>query len=147
MKANHNPPITIRRRPAGAVLNKLLDIATIDRLLANQRQFGARAYPVEDYLAVIHRGIWGDLASGRVIDAYRRNLQKSYIGSLQNILLSTKADQTETDGFSLVRADILAIQREVAAALPKVTDRMTKYHLQDIQVRIRNTLEANPTIQ
>ncbi|HLI93402.1 MAG TPA: hypothetical protein VKU83_07325, partial [Puia sp.] len=61
--------------------------------------------------------------------------------------LSTSAANTETDAFSLLRADILAIQAEIAAALPKVTDRMTRFHLQDIQVRIRKTLEANPTIQ
>jgi hypothetical protein len=129
------------------VLNKLLDIGKIDQLLANQRQFGTKAYPVEDYILAVHRGIWTELRTGAVIDPYRRNLQKSYIGSLQNILLSTKADNTETDAFSLVRVDILQLQEEIGAALPKVSDRMTRYHLQDIQVRIRKTLEANPVIQ
>ena len=129
------------------VLNKMLDIGKIDQLLANQRQFGAKAYPVEDYLSAVHKGIWTELKTDATIDPYRRNLQKSYIGSLQNILLSTKADNTETDAFSLVRADILQLQDEIGAALPKVRDRMTRYHLQDIQVRIRKTLEANPVIQ
>jgi hypothetical protein len=129
------------------VLNKLLDIGKIDQLLANQRRFGVKAYPVEDYITAIHKGIWSELKTGKVIDPYRRNLQKSYIASMQNVLLSTKADNTESDAFSLIRADVLQLQTEINAALLRVTDRMTKYHLEDIQVRIKKTLEANPVIQ
>jgi len=129
------------------VLNTLLDIGKINAIIANQRQFSEKAYPVEEYLAAIHKGIWSELRTGRTIDPYRRNLQKSYIASLQTILLSTKADATETDAFSLIRADILQIQAEVNGALPRAADLMTKYHLQDLQVRIKKTLEANPVIQ
>jgi len=129
------------------VLNTLLDVGKLNQLIANQRQFFEKAYPVEEYLAAIHKGIWSELRTGHTIDPYRRNLQKSYIASLQNILLSTKADATETDAFSLIRADILQIQAEVTAALPRATDLMTRYHLQDLQVRIKKTLEANPVIQ
>jgi hypothetical protein len=129
------------------VLNTLLDIGKIDQILAVERQFPDQAYKIEDYFAAIHKGIWSELKTGKTVDPYRRNLQKSYIASIQNILLSTKADQTESDAFSLIRADILRLQREIAQDLPKVTDQMTRYHLEDIQVRIRKTLEANPTIQ
>ena len=129
------------------VLNTLLDIGTINKIIAGERQFPNQAYKIEDYFASIHKGIWSELKTGKTIDPYRRNLQKSYIASIQNILLSTKADQTESDAFSLIRADILQLQREIAQNLPKVTDQMTRHHLEDIQVRIRKTLEANPTIQ
>jgi len=124
-----------------------LDIGKINQVLANERQFPGQGYPIEEYLAAIHKGVWSELKTGRVIDPYRRNIQKSYIASLQNILLSTKADQTETDAFSLIRADILQLQSEINADLPRVSDLMTRYHLQDLQVRIKKTLEANPVIQ
>lgn len=129
------------------VLNKLLDVAKINQLVANQRRFPQNSWPVEDYLSSIHKGIWIELKSAKPIDPYRRNLQKSYIASLQNILLSTNANSTETDAFSVIRADILQLQTEINAALPGVTDRMTRYHLQDLQTRIKKTLEANPVIQ
>jgi hypothetical protein len=129
------------------VLNSLLDIGKINQILANERQFPGQAYHIEDYFSAIHKGIWAELKTGKTIDPYRRNLQKSYIASIQNILLSTKADQTETDAFSLIRADILQLQSEINADLPRVNDLMTKYHLQDLQVRIKKTLEANPVIQ
>jgi len=129
------------------VLNSLLDIGKIDQILAGERQFGAEAYQIQDYFSAIHKGIWSELQTGKTIDPYRRNLQKSYVASLQNILLSTKADQTESDAFSLIRADILQLQSEINADLPRVSDQMTRYHLQDLQVRIKKTLEANPVIQ
>lgn len=129
------------------VLNTLLDIGTIDKILAGERQFPGQAYKIEDYFAAIHKGVWPELKTGKTIDPYRRNLQKSYIANLQNILLSTKPDQTESDAFSLSRADILQLQSEINADLPRVSDAMTRYHLQDLQVRIKKTLEANPVIQ
>ena len=129
------------------VLNSLLDIGKINQILANERQFPTEAYQLTDYFSALHKGIWSELRTGKPIDPYRRNLQKSYFASLQDILLSTKAEQTESDAFSLIRADILQLQSEIATDLPRVTDQMTKYHLQDLQVRIKKTLAANPVIQ
>jgi len=129
------------------VLNKLLDIGKIDRLLANERKFGKEAYPLTEYIAAIHNGIWTELKTGKAIDPYRRDLQKSYVASLQSIILSTQTDQTESDAFSLLREDILQLQKEINAAILKEQDPLSKYHLEDLQVRIKKTLEANPVIQ
>jgi hypothetical protein len=129
-------------------LNKLLDIKKIDQLLANERQFPKQAFPVDDYIRDVHQSIWKELKlSSPKMDSYRRNLQKAYIGSVQNILLSTSADNTETDAFSIIREDFLQLQREIKMAIPKVKDKLTLYHLQDLEVRIKKTLEANPVIQ
>lgn len=129
-------------------INKLLDIKKIDDLLANQNQFSGKAFPLDDYIAMIHKSIWKELRTpSPAMDSYRRNLQKAYIASAQNILLSTDADQTETDAFSLVRADILKLQKEITQALPRVKDKLSRYHLEDMLVRIKKTLEANPVIQ
>jgi len=129
------------------VLNKLMDINKINLLLGNQRAFNNEAYPLDEYITALHHSIWSELPTGKAIDPYRRNLQKSYVANLQQILLSSTPGNIETDAFSVLRADILRLQKEVNYALPKVTDRMTRYHLQDIQVRVRKTLEANPVIQ
>ena len=127
------------------VLNSLLDGKRINLLLANMRQFGPeRAYPADKYLSVIHQGIWKELYSSQpgAIDPYRRNLQKSYVGALQNILLSDKPEETETDVYSLLRADLVTLQREIDQTLPRTSDPMSKYHLVDLAVRIRKILEA-----
>ena len=134
------------------VLNSLLDIARIDKLLANLRQFGPqKAFDPDEYLAIIHRGIWKELtaASGAsaasaasAIDPYRRNLQKAYVGALQEILLSDKPEETETDAYSIVRADVTRLQKEIGQALPRMTDKLSRYHLEDMEARIRKALEA-----
>jgi hypothetical protein len=152
-----NPAIASRASGAGQpdfvedlqvkVLNKLMDIGKIDLLLANERAFKNHSYPLDEYVSAIHAGIWSELKNGKTIDVYRRNLQKSYVANLQQILLSSTPGNIETDAFSVLRADILRLQKEVNYALPKTTDRMTRYHLQDIQIRIKKTLEANPVIQ
>jgi hypothetical protein len=128
-------------------LNKLLDIGKINQLLANSRQFGDKALAVDDYLNTIHQIIWKELKSGKAIDPYRRNLQKSYVGALQEILTSNKAEVIETDVYSIARADFVTLQGEVHQAILKQTDAMSRHHLQDLEVRIKNILEAKISMQ
>jgi hypothetical protein len=129
------------------VLNKLLDIGKINQLLANQRQFGPAGWPVDAYLAAIHKGIWKELRTEKPIDPYRRNLQKSYVGALQDILSSNKAEVTETDASSIIRADLIRLEGEIRTAIPGQHDALSKDHLQDLEVRIKNILEAKRTLQ
>ena len=98
---------------------------------------------LEEYLTSVHKMIWKELKTpSPKMDNYRRNLQKAYIASAQNILLSTDADQTESDAFSMIRADVIKLQKEISAALPRVKDKLDRYHLTDMQVRIRKTARA-----
>lgn len=85
------------------VLNTLLDSSTFARLAANTTRFGtAASYPTEAFLADLHRYIWGGLATGKPMDLYRRNLQKTYIGALSDILASLNPGITETESYGLV---------------------------------------------
>jgi hypothetical protein len=127
------------------LLNSLLDIKKFNALLINMRQFGEdKTLHVTEYLSIIHKGIWHELqdAQPAVTDPYRRNLQKSYIGACQDILMSTSADVTETDAFSILRADVMQIQDEVKTALSRTKDDLTRYHLEDLQVRLKKILMA-----
>jgi hypothetical protein len=129
-------------------LNKLLDIKKLNQLLANQHQFDAKAYPLDEYITAIHKGIWKELKQpSPKTDTYRRNLQKAYIGSAQNVLLSNSADNTETDAFTIIRMDILQLQKEIIAAITHTKDKLTRYHLEDMRERIKKTLEAKPVIE
>lgn len=127
-------------------LNTLLDSKKMDQLLANMRQFGTQAYPLDAYIRTIHQGIWKELATGKAMDPYRRSLQKAYVGCLQKILTSPKDAETETDVASLLRADLLQLQREIAAGLPKLSQPLDRYHLQDVQTRIKRILDVNLTM-
>jgi hypothetical protein len=127
------------------VLNTLLDTGKINSLMACQRQFKDKAYPFEEYLNTIHKMIWKGLASGEATDPYRRNLQKAYVGDMQNILLSMDAGATETDSYTLIREDFLRLKKEVTTGMARASDPMTKAHLRDLESRIKKTLESNIT--
>ncbi|HEY0175446.1 MAG TPA: zinc-dependent metalloprotease [Pedobacter sp.] len=126
------------------VLNSLLDLDRISKMLAATNQFGAKAYPANEYIAAIHKSIWHELASAGAIkmDSYRRNLQKAYFGAELTILSSREPANTETDTFSIIKADIIALQQEINRALPRAHDQLTFYHLKDMQHRIKEV--TNP---
>ena len=127
------------------LLNSLLDIKKFNALLGSMRQFGEdKTLHVTEYLSIIHKGIWHELldAQPAVTDPYRRNLQKSYIGAFQDILMSSSPDVVETDAFSIIRADVMQIQDEIRTAIPRVKDNLTRYHLEDLQARIKKMLMA-----
>ena len=47
----------------------------------------------------------------------------------------------------MIRMDILQLQKEIAAALPRTKDKLTRFHFQDMLVRIKKILEAKPAIE
>jgi hypothetical protein len=124
-----------------AILNELLSINTINKLQKNVKQYGKTAYPIDEYIAAIHKSIWKELRSNKPeMDIYKRNLQKAYLSNLQNIFLAGTTDNT--DAYSVIRNDLLSVQKEITLALPKVSGKLDRYHLQDLEVRIKKTLDA-----
>ena len=99
----------------------------------------------------IKKGVWGELATHKPIDLYRRNLQKSYVQALGDILhppannimtLGGRGPGPETtDINSIVRAQLQELQQGIRAAIPLTTDRLSKIHLQDVNVRISEALD------
>jgi hypothetical protein len=104
----------------------------------------------------LRKGVWSELARGRTIDTYRRNLQKAYIDRLhylmteeqdpipaawRNWIKRTNVDVVQSDIRSVTRAELNTLKGEVLRAIPRTSDRMSKYHLQDVVVRIDNILD------
>jgi hypothetical protein len=93
-----------------------------------------------------------------VIDVYRRNLQKSYVNVLSNLLnpaeitiniggggpnIVPSLNTDKSDIKSLVRAHLASLRAEINAAAAAITDPMSKYHLQDVSKRIDDALNPN----
>jgi len=124
------------------VLNSLLDLARITKIQANVNQFGKQAYPLNEYIATVHKGIWKELkvSKGLKIDVYRRNLQKAYFGAVLIILASKDPANSESDAFSILKADLYILQKEIKTAIPKANDALTLFHLKDIESRINELI-------
>lgn len=121
------------------MVNSLLDIAFLNKLHATNMQFGKEALTLDEYMEYLHKAIWADLSGAGPLksDAYQRNLQKAYFGSLMEIVLSKDPSQTENDATSIAKANLVKISGQIQRALPRVTDSMTKAHLQDLLDRFK----------
>ncbi len=140
------------------ILGSLLAASRLNRMAVSAGRFGAEnTYAIDDLLNDIKKGIWSELAAKKPIDMYRRNLQKAYVDNLINLLNSSSAQSIQglpsqlvvffsvniknTDIPSIVRAHLTALRTEILAAIPLTTEKLSKYHLQDVAERIKRALE------
>ena len=137
------------------VLGSLLSSSRMNNLLQSTNRYGqAKTYTVDDLLMDTRKGVWKELATHKAIDVYRRNLQKTYVESLIAVVnpsappstgipglrISFGPDTKNTDLPSIARAELSSLRARLLAAIPATTDRLSRYHLQDLAERIRQAL-------
>ncbi len=149
-------PLTIIGNIQDGTLNRLFGANTLSKLIQAENANGNNAYKITDLFSDLKKGIWAELSTKKPIDVYRRNLQKSYISILDNLLNPAQVTITigagggfgtqapvntdKSDIKSVVRAHLTALKTEVSNAAAGSSDPMTKYHLQDILKRIDKAL-------
>ncbi|HUS00459.1 MAG TPA: zinc-dependent metalloprotease [Chitinophagaceae bacterium] len=150
-------PLTVIGNIQDGVLNRLFSANTLNKLIIAEAATGNNAYKITDLFADLKQGIWTEVNTKKPIDVYRRNLQKSYVNILNNLLNPPPAPVTaqpagggrgsgpepvntdKSDIKSVVRAHLAALKSEISSAAI-TADPMTKYHLQDISKRIDKAL-------
>lgn len=154
-----NTGISVVSARQEAVLLRLISTNTISKLLNMEADRGAAAYRAVDMLFDLKQTVWSELKTRKPIDIYRRNLQKSFVERVGMIVsppvsssfgisfrIGSPAAMTDTqksDVISVLKATLRSLQAEIKTALPAISDRMTRYHLQDVNERIEKIL--NPT--
>jgi hypothetical protein len=139
-----------RIEPAGAlqritgtqmrVLSNLLSTSRLARLVEQEATDGGSAYKPTDLLNAVRRGIWAELSASKVtVDAYRRNLQRGYLELIADRLNGRAA--VSDDQRPLFRGELRTLSTEVAAALPRTADRVTRLHLEDVKDQIEKILD------
>jgi hypothetical protein len=140
------------------VLNRLLATRNLSKLIDAEAQKGNSAYTMADLFSDLKKGIWSELPGRARIDVYRRNLQKTYVGILDDLLNPPRSTASagivimvlgggstintdRSDVRSVVRAHLTSLRNEVKAAAAGTTDIMSRYHLQDIAIRIDKALD------
>lgn len=135
-------------------LTRLLNSRSLNKLIDAETTEGNNAYTITEFFSDLKKGIWSELTARKPIDVYRRNLQKSYINILEDlvnppsapsfslpgisIIISSSTDKSDVK--SVVRAHLAALRIEILAAVSAISDPMSKYHLQDVAQRIDNAL-------
>ncbi len=140
------------------ILNRLLTTRNLSKLIDAEAAQGSSAYTMTDLFSDLKKGIWTELADRAKIDVYRRNLQKSYINLLDELLNPPQSSSSssiiimvlgggsttnteKSDIKSVVRAHLSSLRNEVRAATGGMSDQMSRYHLQDIAIRIDKALD------
>ncbi|HVT85673.1 MAG TPA: zinc-dependent metalloprotease [Chitinophagaceae bacterium] len=153
-------PLIIIGNIQTATLNRLFNNNTLAKMIEAETELGNNAYKMTDMFSDLKKGIWSELTTKKPIDVYRRNLQKSYVDILINLLnppvtvnvtlgggggrggapAAPTLNPNNSDIKSVVRAQLASLKTEATAAAAAISDPMSKYHLQDIAKRIDNAL-------
>jgi hypothetical protein len=119
------------RTAQNSIINNLLQAQRLDRMVEQAALDGALAYPPIAFLTDVRRGIWQELATpANAVTIYRRNLQRSYLDTIDNRLNGPTAPSDEVR--ALLRGELRVLKTEVERALPSVTDEVSKRHYQDV---------------
>ncbi len=136
-------------------LTNILDFGRMERMIENEALNGKKAYSLSEMMTDLRKGVWSELGRGRTIDVYRRNLQRSYLARMQELMTEeqkpvpeqfkkyvkrTNVNVEMSDIRPVVRYQLKTLKNEINAAIPRTSNRMSKYHLQDAVVRINNIL-------
>jgi Met-zincin len=134
------------------ILKSLLSGGRMNRISVNSNRFGEQqTYTLDKMMDDVKKGIWGELATRKMIDGNRRHLQKAYVEALVDVMNNPPSGNIgvplpvfytkNSDAISVARGQLTALKSEIAAAIPAMKDRMSKYHLQDMVFRITKALD------
>ena len=109
------------------------------RLIEQEAFHGADAYALGEMLGDLRNAVWSEAPRGAATDAYRRNLQRSYLNRMKTLL--EDVDALETDVAPFVRGELEMLRGELEDAAEQVRDRATRLHFHDVAARIDAVLD------
>jgi hypothetical protein len=157
--AKMNPSAGLINRVNGlqkTTLYNILEPSRLARLIEFEALKGSEAYTVDALLMDLRTGIFSELTSGKSIDTYRRNLQRAYVERLEYLMKNeqgavpegfadfvghTPIDVSQSDIRPIAKGHLKALKSQLQSA--KVSDTMSKYHLEDLVDRIDEILEGD----
>ena len=145
-----NPEILNRIESSGAIdqvkniqtyaLNRLLDDSRISRMIENVQANGTDAYSPVQLMTDLRTGIFSELYRSQKTDAYRRNLQRTYVDIATKYLKNLEAGENQdvliSDVLPLMRGELSRLRRDIAARKNNTSDVLTRYHYSDLIARI-----------
>jgi len=140
----------------GRALSSLMSNTKLQRMVEQEAVATRKGdvYTVGEMLTDLRRGLWKEIYSGQPVDAYRRRLQASYIESMAAKVAPPAAAAASVPGGPviggasstrdfrpLVKDEMRTLDRELAAAISRTSDRTTRAHLIDVRDQIAKMLD------
>ena len=155
-KIEHAGAVERIRNAQVNTLNQLLDPSRLARLIEAEAMLGKQTYTPLELFSDIRTGLWSELTSAKVIDTYRRNLQRAHIERLEFLMKEelpppaaniraftgyTAIDVSQSDIRPIARGELKALRSQLTQVLSRTTDTITRYHLDDCIQRINLILD------
>jgi hypothetical protein len=118
-------------------------------MVENESFNGTDAYTVLEMLEDLRAGIFSELYRGQAVDAYRRNLQRTYIELATSKIAELKAEEKRNDEviisdvIPLMRAELVQLKADITNRRYRTSDKMSRIHWNDLLARIDKSLENN----
>jgi hypothetical protein len=148
-----SPDIVLRLEASGAadrllrgqrsLIMRLVNETRVKRMAEQVTRDPSGSYPPVQLLGDLTDGIFGELKeSSVVIDLYRRNLQRTFVEHLTTFV---REERPTSDLPALARGTLMDVQKQMPNAINNAKDEMTRLHLTDLTIRIRQALEPRPS--
>jgi len=127
-------------------LKSLLEEDRLKRIISNEETNGNDAYTAVAMLKDLRKGIFSELYKNNKVDAYRRNLQRSYVDIATSYLNQLNKEGNDellkSDIMALMRGEMETLKRELSRRKSGVSDALTRYHWSDLIARINAGLDV-----
>lgn len=127
----------------GRQLQTVMNSSRFLRMIEDEAFRSHEAYSVSELLIDLRDGIWSELSNGSSIDVYRRNLQRTYVIHINELMSSSDDSVHGSDIKALLRDELESLTQQVDRAINRSSNRLTIIHLRDIQSRIEYILDPS----
>jgi len=136
-------------------LDNLLDFGRFARMMENEER-NDDAYTSLEMMQDLRKGLFKELDRGSEISRERRNLQRSYITRMHELMTEKQSSiparyrryinrsnikVENSDIRPLVRAELKNLKRDLERGLRRTRDTMSRYHIEDAIERVDNILD------
>ncbi|MBA80288.1 MULTISPECIES: zinc-dependent metalloprotease [unclassified Leeuwenhoekiella] len=129
-----------------SALRGLLSVNRLNRMAENAENNGTDAYTPMELMTDLRTGIFSELYRGQKTDAYRRNLQRSFIDIASDYIKKEKANDEEilkSDVSALMRGTLSRLRNDLRNRKNATSDGMSRLHYEDLIARIDMAFENN----
>ncbi len=136
------------------VLKGLLDKGRLYRLTTSSTRFANASYSLHEMMEDTRKGLFSELNSHQATDIFRRNLQKTYVTQLGDLINPSNAtpaapvlrmgpavDVENTDVVSEAKAQLKKLAASIQANKASINDASSVNHFDDLQDRIKHILD------
>lgn len=133
-------------------LKSLLDKGRLLRLTTSYTRFKNASYSLHDMMEDTRKGLFSELTNQKATDVFRRNLQKTYVTQLGDLINPAAPNTSAPSPFRAAPVDVenTDVISEAKAQLKKLAsslkassnaDAATQNHYEDLQDRIKKILD------